>query len=50
MDDPYNTVQHVSSLPNVFGLIFERNVCIVGIIVVSDPLFILIRSGYVLDS
>ena len=42
MDGPYITVEHASSLVNIFDLLFKRNACIVGIIVVSDPLLILI--------
>ena len=42
MDGPHITVEHASSLVNIFGLLFERNACIVAIIVVSDPFSILI--------
>ena len=42
MDGPHITAEHASSLVNIFGLLFERNACIVAIIVVSDPFSILI--------
>ena len=41
-DGLYIIVEHASSLVNITGLLFERNSCIVAIIVVSNPLSILI--------
>ena len=38
----YITVEHASSLVNIFGLLFERNSCIVAFIVVFNPLSIVI--------